>query len=220
MKTKIIICCLSALLLYTFYSCQSFLPPNSTISTEYFSVVSPDEEDWSISTDCETGKVESICLEKGSTGGMLYRKVEYPLQKYQIVRKRISVTTVDKNILLATINEVVRDEILKRLNNYVPGGEAPESLGEVIPIWRFFSNNINEKDYYRFGCGGHGCLGEYYIYLPKEYDEYQCYYLFQYKMTNIFTSGREDEYTSQYISDKLLSFVKNFKCIEDSIDVD
>ena len=220
MKRNIIICCLVALLLYTLHSCVSFLPPSSTISTLHFSLVSPDEERWSESTDCETGKEESICLEKGTRGSsssMFFdRAPEYPIQKFLVIRNRIRITTSDKEKLLVTINEVVRDEMLKVLNKY-------------DSTYSFLSNNENEKDYYRFcwrkpsspdkywhyHAGG---IGEYYIYLPQYYNKYQCYYLFQYKITDNWWT--EDKFTPQYISDGLIKLVKYFRCIEDSIDMD
>ena len=219
MKTRIILYYLSVLLSLLLYSCWSDLPrscisdlqPNSLVTHLYFSLTSPNEQEWKfiqleetpyIKYEYKTG--ESIWLSRGHVGGN-WQLPDYPHKQVLILRKTIPDSILNEKMLRTGLNEIAMVEVKKIVDSllYYPG---------CIQHFDYHLFNDNDKDYYQyfhsvcFVAPGTLAMSLYYVYLPKLYHEYKSYYLFIY-----------DELPYQHLGNGLISFVEKFKCIEDTV---
>jgi hypothetical protein len=184
MKRIIILFCSLNLILLS-GSCSPSIPPNSSLSMQYFSITSPNEDGWTLLQESEPRTAESIWLQRGH-GARDLSSADYPIKTMMILRKTITDTILDEKMLRIRLNKITMDEVKKIIDN----------LSNRFSIENFyfhsFSFNDNYKYYYPFyymvyfrsdhplgqyetyanvylGDG----FGHYYIYLPKFYNEYK-----------------------------------------------
>ncbi len=242
---KIFTICFITILIFMMLSCAASLPPNSYIRSQYFSITTPCEKDWNEIKGNNLENDEIIWLQKGHGPGNL-SKAEHPIKTLFIQRRTIQDNIDNTELLNATLYDNVQSDIKIFVDD----------LSGRFDLDDFQCNPIKSKDQliYHFTYNvsihfdsldpntpripekipmGTG-IGQYYIYLPKFYKEWNSYYLFIYdeyplnhsneKNLNI---SKKAEITKDSIKSsseidteikfELTEFIKGFSCVEDSL---
>ena len=209
MKIKLFFYVFLLFLLLCFYSCVTYFNPNSTIKNTSFSLISPNEEDWcygreaiSVEKDYEFKTGERIWLERGWAGGN-WQSPNYPIKNILIIRDSIIETFNSEELVRTRLNEIAMVKVKHIVDSLL-------NLPSNVNNFHYPSNDDNNSDYPQFaynhlyGDREKLVMGQYYIYLPKYYNEYNSYYLFIY-----------EEFPADSLGNELTSIIKNFKCTED-----
>jgi hypothetical protein len=230
-------------------SCAASLPPNFSIRSQYFSITTPGEEDWNEIEDNNLENDEIIWLQKGHGPGNL-SEAEHPIKTLFIQRRTIQ-DNIDNTVML---NATLYDNLQSDIKIFV------DDLSERFYLDDFQSHPVKSKDklFYNFTYDvsfpfdsldpntppspnidkekiplGKG-IGQYYIYFPKFYKEWSCYYLFiydeyplDYSSENNISISEKAEITKDSINSsseidteikfELTNFIKGFSCVEDSL---
>lgn len=213
--------CFIQIFIFMMLSCTALLPQNTFIRSQYFSITTPGEKDWYEIKDNDLGSKEFLCLQKGHGPGNL-SKSDYPIKTLIIQRRKIQDDTNDVEKLRAKLYINAQSDI-KIFVHY---------LSQRFFLDDFHCDHIKSKDklFYQFNYNvsfhfdsldpntpsipnldkekiplGKG-IGQYYIYFPKFYKEWNSYYLFIY-----------DEYSLNYSKEKNISISKKAEIIKDSI---
>ena len=209
MKTKIVLSLLLAFVLLILCSCVSYLPPNSTVSSKSFSLISPNEQDWKFAEqypsirgyEYKTG--ELIWLHKGTTPGN-WQSAEYPLKTILIIRDTILNTALDREILRTELNDIATVKVKNIVDSlFLWAGSLRNFRYDSLKVMR---NNYNQYYYGVSWQPDSVGIGQYYMYLPKYYNEYKSYYLFIY-----------DEFPAESLGNELTGIIERFNCVEDSV---
>jgi hypothetical protein len=229
-------------------SCASSLPPNSLISSKYFDLTSPNENGWNSSSEIQSNPRDSIYLQKGHGPGNL-SSADFPIKTLIIMRKSILDSALEVEELKSKLYQYGMAEIK----------EIVGKLGQRFYINQFLSNPLyfNDKLLCQFTYNvsfffdssgiptstpasmkhnvnlGSG-VGQFYIYLPKFYKEWNSYYLFLYDQYPEIDSIDEGLSSAKSVGQKsdsikpktiasnemiyeLSEFIDGFTCIEDSL---
>ena len=246
---KIISNCFTTILLFTLFSCASSLPPNTSFKSQYFRITTPAEEDWDEIKNNDSGKIEDLWLQKGRGPGNL-SEADYPIKTLLVQRRTIQEITSNKEQLISNLYELVQSEI----KVIIEALEQRFYLDEFLEI-SFYSNelvlyqftynnsfpfdstdpntppipNLNQEKI-PLGNG----TGQYYIYLPKFYKEWNSYYLFlfdRYPAADlkkqeitfpddvgiIKDSTKVKKEVSIEIAKELSDLIKSFSCLADTV---
>lgn len=212
-KMKMIRGCLLIFLSLILISCVSSQSPNTLLSSQSFSLTSPNEEGWSLGQEWKSREKdyylktgERIWLKRGTIGGN-WQLRDFPIKNILILRETISDTIVNEERLRTRLNEIAKVEVKRMVDSLI-----------TIPsdVENFHYLPSNDKDYFQFSYkhiyGLHHLsepdtgIGQYYVYLPKYYNENKSYYLFIY-----------DEFPYRALGPEVMFIVERFKCIEDSV---
>lgn len=215
MKKIIVLSCLLIFLSVILISCVTAVPPDSLVSSQSFSLISPNEEGWfmgreptSVEKEYELKTGERIWLSRGTIGGN-WQSRDFPIIDILILRDTIPDTIVDEEMLRARLNEIAKVEVKRIVDSLM-------NLPSNVENFYYLPSNENDKDYYQFSYKRvYGILhlsepdtgiGQYYVYLPKYYNKNKSYYLFIY-----------DEFPYRSLGSEVMFLVSRFKCIEDSV---
>ena len=211
---KLFYCIIFLFLFLCFYSCVTYFNPNSIIKRSVFSLISPNEEDWSfgkeftsVEKDYELKTGERIWLERGWAGG-IWQSPNYPIKNILIIRDSIIDNFDSEEMVRTRLNEIVKVEVKDIVDSLL-------NLPSNVENFHYLPSDDNTSDYLQYAYNNrygfeydreNSVIGQYYIYLPKYFEEYKSYYLFIYQ-----------EFPSDSLENELNGIIEKFKCIEDSV---
>jgi hypothetical protein len=246
---KIFSICFIIILLFIILSCAASLPPNTFIRSQYFSIATPVEKDWDEIKGNDLENKEFICLQKGHGPGNLSES-DYPIKTLIIHRRKIQDDTDDIELLKARLYKNAQSDIKMFVGDlsqrfFLDDFQCHPIKSKDKLIYHFTYNvSIHfdsldpdtppipnfDKEKIPLGNG----IGQYYIYFPKFYKEWNSYYLFiydeyplEYSSENNIGISKKEEITKDsnkssseidtVIKFKLTDFIKGFSCVEDSL---
>jgi hypothetical protein len=235
--------------MFTLFSCSSSLSQNTYLNSQYFSLTTPNEEDWDEIKNNDSENNESIWLQKGHGPGNL-SEAEYPIKTLLIQRRAIQEITSNNELLISNLYELVQSDIKVFIDALSQRFYVDEFLeisfySDELFLYQFTYNNsfpfdstdpnappIPNLNQEKIPLGNG--IGQYYIYLPKLYKEWNSYYLFLFDRYPAADSKKQEitfpddvdiikdstkvkKEVSIEIAKELSDLIKSFSCIEDSI---